>query len=78
MAREVRAFEVRKISDRTGYGLYDLTADDFTVRIGYGSPDALRRDVKKWREAGKWPGDIEWQERITVRPLRGYYNGISF
>jgi len=76
--REVRHFEIRFISERTGYGLYDLNADDFTVRISYGSKDALRRDVKNWQQTNKWPGGIEWRERVTVKPRGGYYNGIHF
>lgn len=78
MDRQVREFEIRKISDRTGYGLFDLQADDFTVRIGYASPDALRRDVKQWKANDKWPLGIEWREQVTIRPLGGYYNGVRF
>jgi hypothetical protein len=76
--REIRKFEVRKISDHLGYGLWDIEGQEFSVRIAYPSKDALRRDVKKWQQDDKWPGGIEWRETVTTRPSKGYYNGISF
>ena len=78
MTREIRKFEVRKISDSLGYGLWDIEGEEFNVRIAYPTKDALRRDVKKWQQEGKGPGGIEWRESVTVQPSGGYYNGIQF
>lgn len=78
MNTERREFEIRRISESLGYGLFDIAADDFTVRIAYASPEHLRRDVKKWADADRWPLDIKWHERKTREPLGGSYNGVRF